>query len=124
MSCVTCDGAGQVDPPSSHPAVTTNGWVLTGAKPTPCPVCNGPLVREMVTQVDARGCQIECAQSDCNQVVNLGLVVYSQLQNVEQALDEVILLCCEDHGEAVAETCRQEGHPTVCLPFYVEDARE
>ena len=79
----------------------------------------------MVAQADARGCDIECAYGDCNEIIDtIGLIVYTQLRSSNtSSLDEAIQLCCEKHGETVAESCRREGHSTVCLPFCADDAR-
>ena len=123
MTCVTCDGAGYLDPPPKHPKVDVDGWIVDGE--TPCPVCKGPHVRKIVAMTDAADQVIECSVDDCTEPVALGSLVYAQLTSSKPpVIDEAIYLCCDLHAERTAEEFRQAGHPAVCLPFFIDDARD
>jgi len=118
MSCVTCDGLGSVPPPDK-------GWLLTGEQPMPCPVCKGPHLRWLVDKLEAEETVVVCTSPTCDKEITSGWIVYSQMTTSElPELDEVIALCCDEHAEAEKEFLEADGHPTVCLPFCINDAKE
>lgn len=119
MSCVTCDGSGKIAPPEG------GRWILTGSEPMACPVCRGPHIRWLLDKLEAEDQVVVCSADDCDKEIRAGWLVYAQLtSSVLPELDESISLCCDDHAEQERELLKKEGHPTVCLPFCLQDAQE
>lgn len=116
---MTCDGSGTIDPPAGRE------WLLTGTKPMPCPVCQGPHLEWLLKKMDEDHQVVICSADNCDEEIVAGWLVYAQLTSSElPKLDEAILLCCDKHAEIEADLLRDDGHPTVCLPVCLEDARE
>jgi hypothetical protein len=91
----------------------------------PCPVCQGPHIRWLLDKMEAEHLAVVCSADGCDVEIQSGWLVYAQLQSSKlPELDEAVLLCCDDHAELEAETLKQDGHPTVCLPFLIQDAQE
>ena len=118
MSCLSCDGGGVIQPPAGE------SWLLTGKDPMPCPVCRGPHFRWLLDQLGDHGV-IECSHETCEREISQGWLVYAQLRtSVLPALDEAMVLCCGDHWKVEAGNLKNEGHPTVVIPFCLTDAKE
>lgn len=119
MSCVTCDGAGLINPPEG------GEWLLTGKEPMKCPVCQGPHIQWLVDKTERENQVIICSAEDCEVEIHVGWIVYAQMttSNLPE-LDEAILLCCDEHAEKETQFLKDDGHPTVCLPFCFQDAKE
>jgi len=78
-----------------------------------------------VSRADANDHIVTCSSDACDDEVTFGSLVYAQLQSsLPPNLDEAFLICCDKHGALMAETFRVSGHPTVCLPFCIDDARD
>ena len=119
MSCVTCDGSGFIEPPAGRE------WLLTGKKPMPCPVCKGPHLQWLLNKMEEEDQVLVCSAEECDKELTSGWLVYAQLTSSElPKLDEAILLCCDEHASVETGLLHDEGHPTVCLTFCLEDARE
>ena len=119
MSCVTCDGSGKVTPPEG------GKWLLTGDKPMDCPVCRGPHLQWFLNKMTEKNQVLICSHDECEEEIMMGWLIYAQLNSSSlPELDEAILLCCDEHAQTEHDALVAEGHPTVMLPFCIEDARE
>lgn len=118
VGCVTCDGAGRITP--------TDGdlWPITGETSTDCPVCCGPHLRWLVDKIRCDEQVIVCSSGACETQIDVGWIVYAQIASLASPeVDEMIALCCDDHADDEALQLMKGGHPTVCLPFTVNDVK-